>query len=191
MRAIATKQPTNEFAKQNKSEDRVRSLRHLSPLSTGMPLLQRKCACGGGCPRCKDELGIQTKLKIGEPGDKYEQQADRIADEVMRMPDPAIQRQVEPNPVTSSQMHDIQEPRNRAEASATGRCYTCQIPGGIGVCCYGEGAPIVPECLELGKRIIDNCQGDSRSCLQQAQCAQCQCIGRMRGEQYCQCTGIV
>jgi hypothetical protein len=61
-----------------------------------MPLLQRKCACGGGCPRCQDELGIQTKLKIGEPGDKYEQEADRIADEVMRMPEPSVQRQLEP-----------------------------------------------------------------------------------------------
>jgi len=94
MKAIATKQPTNESVKQNKSGEKGRS-RSVSPLSTGMPLLQRKCACGGGCPRCQDELGIQTKLKIGEAGDKYEQEADRIADEVMRMPEPSIQRQVE------------------------------------------------------------------------------------------------
>jgi hypothetical protein len=95
MKAIATKQPTNESVKQNKSGEKGRS-RSVSPLSTGMPLLQRKCACGGGCPRCQDELGIQTKLKIGEPGDKYEQEADRIADEVMRMPEPSIQRQIKP-----------------------------------------------------------------------------------------------
>ena len=31
---------------------------------------------------------IQTKLKIGEPNDKFEQEADRVADEVMRMPEP-------------------------------------------------------------------------------------------------------
>lgn len=95
MKAIATKQPTNESVKQNKSGEKGRS-RSVSPLSTGMPLLQRKCACGGGCPRCKEELGIQTKLKMSEPGDKYEQEADRIADEVMRMPEPSVQRQVEP-----------------------------------------------------------------------------------------------
>jgi len=94
MRAIATKQPTNDSAKQKKNGDKGRS-RSVSPLSTGMPLLQRKCACGGGCPRCQDEQGIQTKLKISEPGDKYEQEADRIADEVMRMPEPSVQRQVE------------------------------------------------------------------------------------------------
>lgn len=36
---------------------------------------------------------IQPKLKIGQPNDKYEQEADRVADQVMRMPDPSIQRQ--------------------------------------------------------------------------------------------------
>lgn len=31
---------------------------------------------------------IQPKLKIGQPNDKYEQEADRVADQVMRMPEP-------------------------------------------------------------------------------------------------------
>jgi len=31
---------------------------------------------------------LQAKLKIGQPGDKYEQEADRVADAVMRMPEP-------------------------------------------------------------------------------------------------------
>ena len=31
---------------------------------------------------------IQAKLKIGQPGDKYEQEADRVANQVMRMPEP-------------------------------------------------------------------------------------------------------
>ncbi|MBW2738204.1 MAG: hypothetical protein JRE64_05000 [Deltaproteobacteria bacterium] len=30
---------------------------------------------------------LQAKLRIGQPGDKYEQEADRVADEVMRMAD--------------------------------------------------------------------------------------------------------
>ena len=29
---------------------------------------------------------LQAKLRIGQPGDKYEQEADRVADQVMRMP---------------------------------------------------------------------------------------------------------
>jgi hypothetical protein len=31
---------------------------------------------------------IQTKLSINKPGDEYEREADRVADQVMRMPDP-------------------------------------------------------------------------------------------------------
>ncbi|MCK5013333.1 MAG: DUF4157 domain-containing protein, partial [Candidatus Omnitrophica bacterium] len=39
---------------------------------------------------------LQAKLKIGQPGDKYEQEADRVADAVMWMPELVVQRQVEP-----------------------------------------------------------------------------------------------
>ena len=39
--------------------------------------------------------GIQAKLVVGQPGDIYEQEADRVADEVMRMPEPHVQRQAE------------------------------------------------------------------------------------------------
>lgn len=46
-------------------------------------------------PVCgKATTPIQTKLRINTPGDVYEQEADRIADQVMRMPDPQVQRQI-------------------------------------------------------------------------------------------------
>ena len=60
-------------------------------------LLQRKCACGGAagltgaCAEySKKRLVsrpplIQAKLVIGEPGDRYEKEADRVAEQVMRM----------------------------------------------------------------------------------------------------------
>lgn len=35
---------------------------------------------------------IQTKLVINQPGDEYEQEADRIAQQVMQMPEPQLQR---------------------------------------------------------------------------------------------------
>jgi len=58
---------------------------------TGGPRIQRACACGGTCGNCsdkEDELRrIQTKLTISQPGDIYEQEADRVAEQVMRMPD--------------------------------------------------------------------------------------------------------
>jgi hypothetical protein len=36
---------------------------------------------------------FQTKLTINQPGDRYEQEADRIADQIMCMPEPSLQRQ--------------------------------------------------------------------------------------------------
>ena len=37
-------------------------------------------------------LTLQTKLTINTPGDAYEQEADRVAEHVMRMPEPQVQR---------------------------------------------------------------------------------------------------
>ena len=57
--------------------------------------LQRKCACGtqttwGKCEDCRKKqmngTPLQTKLTIGQPGDVYELEADRVAEQVMRMP---------------------------------------------------------------------------------------------------------
>ena len=36
---------------------------------------------------------LQAKLMIGQPGDVYEQEADRVADAVMRMPEPHVQKE--------------------------------------------------------------------------------------------------
>src|SRR5882672_259636 len=38
--------------------------------------------------------GLQAKVTVNEAGDRYEQEADRLADQVMRMPDttPRLQR---------------------------------------------------------------------------------------------------
>ncbi len=84
------------------------------------PVLRRQvCPCGGGCPRCAAQADrvpesatgeghaiqspvpnrhlahpLQAKLLINTPGDQYEQEADRVAEQVMRMPDagPATSR---------------------------------------------------------------------------------------------------
>jgi hypothetical protein len=55
-------------------------------------VIQRKasCVCGGECPRCLEKsLGIQTKLAISTPGDAFEQEADRVSEQILRMPDSA------------------------------------------------------------------------------------------------------
>jgi len=38
---------------------------------------------------------IQPKLTLGKPNDKYEQEAERVAEQVMRMPEPNVQQQKE------------------------------------------------------------------------------------------------
>lgn len=38
---------------------------------------------------------VQAKLQVGQPGDKFEQQANRVANRVMHMPEPGVQRQPE------------------------------------------------------------------------------------------------
>jgi hypothetical protein len=66
--------------------------RHDPPANTG--LLQRRCACGGAadlsgrCEACskKKRSGLQTKLTVNEPGDIYEREADRVADQVVATP---------------------------------------------------------------------------------------------------------
>ena len=68
-------------------------------------VLQRKCACGGTpgptgeCAACRRKRlldgTLQTKLRINQPGDRFEQEADRVAEQIMRMPGPDLQRQVD------------------------------------------------------------------------------------------------
>lgn len=54
--------------------------------------ISSSCVCDGGCPLCSGNNAIQAKLKIGQPDDRYEQEADRIADQVMRMSEPTVHR---------------------------------------------------------------------------------------------------
>ena len=46
-------------------------------------------------PQLTTSPTVQAKLKIGDPNDKYEQEADRVAAQVMRMPESQVQRRVE------------------------------------------------------------------------------------------------
>ena len=60
--------------------------------------IQRACTCGS-CPRCpqgQNAPNLQAKIKIGTPDDKYEQEADLVAEQVMQMPAPQVQQQIKP-----------------------------------------------------------------------------------------------
>ena len=81
------------FAPKKKRTPSIAPRRHaptVSPMSHSLHLEQARVRHILRSPT------LQPKLKIGRPNDKYEQEADRVADEVMRMPDPRLQRQEEP-----------------------------------------------------------------------------------------------
>ncbi|HSJ56102.1 MAG TPA: DUF4157 domain-containing protein [Anaerolineae bacterium] len=68
-------------------------------------MLLRSCACGatpgptGDCAACRRGHGpggvVQAKLRVSQPGDPFEREADRVAEQVMRMPEPGVQRQID------------------------------------------------------------------------------------------------
>lgn len=93
MKTFALKNSSNEpAAAHHRAAKHVPENRRSSAFPGTMPYIQRKpaCSCDGGCPTCAGV--IQPKLTIGQPNDKYEQEADRVADRVMRMPEPQVQR---------------------------------------------------------------------------------------------------
>jgi hypothetical protein len=60
-----------------------------SSLREERPVSIQRCACGGGCPRCREEAkraGILPKLAVSEPGDAVEREADRIAARALTAP---------------------------------------------------------------------------------------------------------
>jgi hypothetical protein len=54
--------------------------------TSACPVFPRTCPFGGACHTCP--APVQTKLKVGQPTDKYEREADRVAEQVMRTPEP-------------------------------------------------------------------------------------------------------
>ena len=73
---------------QSKSDDKDEQAYQRRPPSNAMSRLDSSL----DLPRAMKP--IQTKLTVGAPGDQYEQEADRVADKVMSMPDAAIQQSV-------------------------------------------------------------------------------------------------
>jgi len=63
-----------------------------NPMASAGVTLQRKCACGGTpgandeCETCNSGKLLQAKLAIGASDDPLEQEADRVADQVLAMP---------------------------------------------------------------------------------------------------------
>jgi len=78
--------------KQSNSSSQVRRTKRLQSMDTPADhiLFLQRTAGNQAVSRLIKSGVLQAKLKIGQPGDVYEQEADRVADAVMRMPEPGV-----------------------------------------------------------------------------------------------------
>ncbi|OEU63494.1 MAG: hypothetical protein BA867_05000 [Desulfobacterales bacterium S5133MH16] len=97
--------------KQSNSNSRVRRTKRLQSMDTPVDriLYLQRTAGNQAVSRLMKSGALQAKLRIGQPGDKYEQEADRVADAVIRMPEPVMQRQVEPEEEETLQAKPLAE----------------------------------------------------------------------------------
>lgn len=80
---------------------------------------------------------LQTKLVIGEPGDAFEQEADRMAEQTMRMPEGRLQRACECGgtcPRCKQNHHGVSALRARAGGNARSA-----VPASVGEALSGSG----------------------------------------------------
>ncbi|BAZ30212.1 HEAT repeat-containing PBS lyase [Cylindrospermum sp. NIES-4074] len=89
-----SEQPTNTV-KPPTTEEWLKDNIMLKTIETRQAQLQRQQLEENSGTEPQPE-SIQAKLTVGEPGDKYEQEADMMASRVMSMPDNAVQRQMTP-----------------------------------------------------------------------------------------------
>lgn len=76
-------------AHKNKSKQKENAPLEFSPMQMeqGMVALKSSCSCGGGCPTCQAKSSNpSSNLKISQPNDPTEIEADHIAEKVMRVP---------------------------------------------------------------------------------------------------------
>lgn len=119
----------------------------MKPIQGG--LLQRKCACGnaasaaGTCAECqgKQALSLQTKLRISEPGDEYERESDHIADQIMRMPEPSLQRQIE----SEEEDEEIIQRKATPTSPLTSDSSPADVPPIVHEVLNSPGQPLDPE----------------------------------------------
>jgi Domain of unknown function (DUF4157) len=145
----------------NRSPATITTKEKSSVIPMRSSLLQRKCACGnsagmaGECSDCQNkslvqrksinqdntsevspiahEFPIQTKLTVGKPGDIYEQEADRVAAQVMSMGNssPSIQ------PARAMGKKEVQTKRSSDGESQAGSNIESQLSSS-----KGGGSPL-------------------------------------------------
>jgi hypothetical protein len=84
---------------------------------------------------------IRASLRIGQPNDIYEQEADHVADQIMRMPEHAVQRQCSPGSKCPAEEEDEENTiQAKSERSFSG---IASVPDSF-VSSLGSGQPLDP-----------------------------------------------
>ena len=90
------------------------------------PMLQRTCRCGAAtavseqCPACaaRERLNVQSRLRISRPGDRFEREADRIADQVVSGRPPTNPLRLTPS-LQPQASDEAQQEKIQAKGTAT------------------------------------------------------------------------
>jgi len=89
MSSHSAAKPANWAAQKKDRKQRASAPPMVTPMPMGHNGIQRKaCACGGSCPRCKSLLSAYNS-NVSQPGDRHEQEADGVAEQVLRMAMPS------------------------------------------------------------------------------------------------------
>jgi hypothetical protein len=89
--STATKSPRQTGPQAHHGESAGRNGVSLAPPEYGIDFVDRSLA---DLATAQGNAGLyQAKLTVGLPGDEYEREADRVAEQVMRIPEPQLQRQ--------------------------------------------------------------------------------------------------
>lgn len=85
---------------------------------------------------------LQPKLAINDPGDSYEQEADRVAAHVMRMPAPALQQKCACGGAHGKRNHGENEYLQTKRSGLTGSVPFNSIPGIVREALQSPGQPL-------------------------------------------------
>ena len=91
---LETKNPEIKQKKSNLHILKSKQPRSINTSTNRILFLQRTIG-NQAVSRLIESRTLQAKIRIGQPEDVYEQEADQMADRVMHMPEPQVQRQVE------------------------------------------------------------------------------------------------
>src|ERR1700688_3937517 len=131
-------------SKRSSAQDRIWRMVALSARDIGV---QRACGCNGGAGREDELMGryttIQPSLTVSIPGDPFELEADRVADQVMRMPASTAE---------SRQISRLQISRFADNRSLHRSCTTCAAADGDPAVATAEGLSGGGEMLDDGTR---------------------------------------